>query len=65
MTTQPLLYKAIEVARLTGLSRQAIYAMAASGDIPSIRIGRSVRFPADALDGWIKRLTAEQNGGAE
>ena len=32
-----------EVVTITGLSRAKVYAMAASGDLPAIRAGRSVR----------------------
>lgn len=60
MTEKTLLYRAAEVARMTGLSRQGIYQLAAEGRIPCVRIGRAVRFPADALDTWIQKLTEQQ-----
>ena len=60
MNARPLLYRASEVARMTGLSRQGIYQLASEGRIPCVRIGRSVRFPADALDAWVKELAAYQ-----
>lgn len=60
MDQKRLLYRAAEAARLTGLSKQYVYQLAAEGGIPCIRIGRSVRFPADALEAWIQRLTDEQ-----
>lgn len=44
----PRLLRAEEVARQLGLSRQHVYAMAASGELPSIKLRGAVRFdPAD------------------
>jgi len=60
-----LLFRAEEVAKMTGLSRQAVYQRAAEGSIPCVRIGRSVRFPADALREWIDRMVVEQNGDGD
>lgn len=57
MTDRPLLYRATEVATLTGLSKQMVYQLAAEGKIPSLRIGRSVRFPAAELENWIRDLS--------
>ena len=48
-------FKAISIGRSTG------YAMIASGELPSVRIGRAVRVPVDALKQWVKRQT-EGNG---
>lgn len=56
-----LLYRVPEVAQLTGWSKQAVYQMAAEGRIPCVRVGRSVRIPAEALQQWIRRLTQEQS----
>jgi len=60
MDAKPLMYRASEVATLTGLSKQSVYQLAAEGKIPSVRIGRSVRFPAEALEAWIARKTQSQ-----
>jgi excisionase family DNA binding protein len=56
------LLKAAEVVALTGWSRAKVYAMAVSGEIPSLRSGRSVRIPLAALERWIERNTS---GGVE
>lgn len=56
-TEDVVLLRAVEVARLTGLSRSQIYAMMATGRLPVIRIGRAVRVPKRALAEWIKRKT--------
>lgn len=58
---KPILYRATEVADLTGLSKQGVYQLAAEGRIPCVRIGRSVRFPAAALEAWVEKLTEDQS----
>jgi hypothetical protein len=41
-----------------GLSRNASYAAAARGDIPTIRIGRLLRVPVRALDQMLEQPAA-------
>ncbi len=53
----PLLLKAGEVAQLLGISRSTAFVLMASGELPVIRIRRSVRVPRDALYGWIRERT--------
>lgn len=45
----PLLLTVEEAARVMRLSRNGAYNSVAEGAIPSIRIGRSIRIPRDAL----------------
>ena len=52
-----LLYRAEELQRLLRLSRSKIYEMMASGELPTVRFGRSVRVPAAALAELIERET--------
>ena len=40
-----------------GISRSQAYAMMATGGLPVVRIGRSVRVPKHALAEWIKKKT--------
>jgi excisionase family DNA binding protein len=49
----PLLLKAGQVAQLLGLGRSTVFALLAAGELPVIRIGRSVRVPRVALEHWI------------
>jgi excisionase family DNA binding protein len=53
----PQLLRAEEVVKITGWSRAKVYAMAVSGEIPSLRSGRSVRIPLAALERWIEENT--------
>ena len=49
-----LLLRAEEVQKALSLGRSTIYQMMASGELPIVRIGRSVRVPADALRDWVE-----------
>jgi excisionase family DNA binding protein len=45
----PLLLTVEEAARLMRVSRNGAYNAVAEGRVPSIRIGRTIRIPRDAL----------------
>ena len=54
-TTLPkLLYRPAEAADAIGVSRAKLYTLVASGVIPSVRVGQSIRVPVDALREWIE-----------
>jgi excisionase family DNA binding protein len=53
----PLLLKAGQVAQLLGLGRSTVFALLAAGELPVIRIGRSVRVPRVALERWVNERT--------
>jgi excisionase family DNA binding protein len=53
---EKLLLRPAEVAELIALGRSKTYELIASGLIPSIRVGRAVRVPADALRLWVKGI---------
>ncbi|MGE0539822.1 MAG: excisionase family DNA-binding protein [Dehalococcoidia bacterium] len=57
-----LLLKPIEAAELVGLGRSKCYEMIRDGTIPSVRLGKSVRIPADALRRWVDTLTGPVEG---
>jgi excisionase family DNA binding protein len=48
-----LLLRPVEAAEAIGISRSKIYELLASGELPSVRIGASVRVPVEALRAWI------------
>ena len=50
---EKLLLRPVEAAEAIGISRSKIYELLASGELPSVRIGASVRVPVDALRAWI------------
>ena len=49
-----------EVARLLGINKNSIYGAIARGELPHIRIGRSIRVPRAALERFLagKELVA-------
>jgi excisionase family DNA binding protein len=55
-----LLLRPIEAAEAIGIGRSKVYELLASGGLPSIRIGGSIRVPLAALQLWIDRQLAEQ-----
>ncbi len=55
-----LLLRPTEAAEAIGIGRSKVYELLASGELPSIRIGGSVRVPVDALRAWIDRQLAER-----
>jgi excisionase family DNA binding protein len=59
---EPFLLKAGKVAEVLGLGRSKVFAMLAVGELPVIRIGRSVRVPRAALEDWIAEHTQHASG---
>jgi len=63
-TTEVLLLRVGEAAKLLAISRSKAYELIASNLIPSVKIGqRSVRVPADQLKAQIERQTTSGSGG--
>lgn len=56
-----LLYNPEEARIALGISPRKLWAMTASGEIPHLRIGRSVRYPVDDLQTWIDEQTKGGN----
>ncbi len=58
--TERLLLDPKEAAKALSISPRKLWAMTASGELPSIKVGRLTRYPAAALQAWID---ARQRGG--
>lgn len=58
----PLLLTVPEAAELLRLSRNGTYELIARGEIPSIRLGRSIRVPRSALDAWLLSAAGRVSG---
>ena len=56
--------RAEQVAQELGIARSKAYQMMASGELPVIRIGGSVRAPAGALKAWVERKLKERTADA-
>ncbi len=57
---EKILLTPAEATEVLAIGRSRIYEMLACGELPSLRIGRSIRIPAEALQEWVK---AQQTGG--
>lgn len=62
MDVERLLLRPAEVAQMCGFSRAKVYDLISKKALPSIRLGKSVRVPADALR---KMLDAAVVGGGD
>jgi excisionase family DNA binding protein len=59
-TVKPLLYRARTVAALTDQSLSKIYKDIENGQLGCVRLGNSVRVPADALEIYLRGDVAPQ-----
>ncbi len=48
-----------EVAAILRLSKMTVYRMVNSGALPALKVGRSVRVPASAVDEYLRRSFVE------
>lgn len=48
-----------ELAQLIGVSKLTIYGWTSRQEIPFYRIGRLVRFNAEAIDNWLNKKKVE------
>jgi len=55
-----LLLKPSEVAEVLGIGRTTAYELIRSGRLPTVRLGSSIRVPADALRLWIRGESERQ-----
>ena len=58
---EKLLLRPTEAADQLGITRSKLYELLASGEVPSIKIGKSRRIPADALKKWVNEQMAAQS----
>jgi excisionase family DNA binding protein len=54
-TEMPLLLRAVDVQRLLNVSRSVAYQLMANGQLPTVKIGRSVRVPREGLEEWLRQ----------
>ncbi len=55
-----LLFTATEAAEMLGLSRSYLYEIMATGELPSITLGRARRIPRQALEELVVKRQREQ-----
>ena len=59
-----MLLRPAEAAEAIGVSRSRMYELLASGELPSIRVGRTVRVPVAALQAWIAERLKQNDAQA-
>ena len=59
-TKPTLLLTPLQAAEALAISPRKLWGMTASGEIPHIRLGRSVRYPVDALQ---RMIESQRKGG--
>lgn len=59
-----MLLRPAEAAEAIGVSRSRMYELLASGELPSIRVGRTVRVPVAALQAWIAERLKQNDAHA-
>ncbi len=57
-----LLLSTKQAAEMLAISKRKLWSMTVGGELPHLRIGRSVRYPVGDLQTWIAKNT---KGGAE
>lgn len=51
-----------QVAQYLQLDEQTVYRKAKRGEIPVARIGKTMRFKKDLIDGWLRLSSMQWNG---
>lgn len=59
----PPVLKANQVQELLGIGRVRVYELAHAGELPTIRLGRRLLFPRDALRRWLEEMTSPKTAG--
>ncbi len=59
---EPLLLRVADAAARLAIGRSTFYELLRSGEIPTVRIGRSVRVPVAALRAWVDAKVDEDAG---
>ena len=57
---EPMLLTARQAARLLAISERTLFTITKSGELPAVRIGRSVRYSVDALRDYVRRASEKK-----
>jgi excisionase family DNA binding protein len=61
---EPLVLRPDEVATVLRVSRSKVYELVGTGVLPTVRVGNSVRIPAEALRLWVEDQTRQGSAAA-
>ena len=53
-TIEPMLLTTRQTARMLAISERSLYSLTKAGDLPAVRIGRSVRYDPADIRAWIE-----------
>ncbi len=56
MATRQLAVRVPEAARLLDIGRSKCYDLIRRGELPAIRVGKSLRVPLVALTAWVEKM---------
>ena len=59
-TVQPMLLTARQTARMLSISERSLYSLTKAGDLPVVKIGRSVRYDPVDIRAWIESAKKPQ-----
>lgn len=60
-TARPSFLTVAEVADAMRVSRMTVYRLVHAGEMPAIRVGKSFRVPASALEQYLAQATLDQD----
>jgi len=62
---EKMVLKPSEVSEVLGIGRTRAYELLSTGELPSIRIGKSIRIPVTALKQWMEERQSENGKGRQ
>lgn len=63
ITADNLALRPREAAKALGVSERSLWEWTHRGDVPHVRIGRTILYPVDALRDWLRRRAEAAKGG--
>jgi excisionase family DNA binding protein len=62
ITAENLALRPREAAKALGVSERSLWEWTHRGDVPHVRIGRTIMYPVDALRAWLNRQAGTAKG---
>jgi len=59
-TIQPMLLNTRQTARLLNISERTVFALTKSGELPSVKIGRCLRFSVSDLEAFVQKASEKK-----
>jgi excisionase family DNA binding protein len=65
VTMESLALRPREAAKALGVSERSLWEWTHRGDVPHVRIGRTIMYPVDSLREWLNRQANKAKGGEQ